>query len=61
MLYPVYERLIAALYEDPEDLYHEEDVERLVSVAGLAPGKARQIKYSAAQRVRRRQALELVA
>jgi transcription termination/antitermination protein NusA len=45
----VLERLKEALYTAPEDLYYEEDVERLVSVAGFSPGKARQLKHNAAE------------
>ncbi len=43
----VYERLVEALYEDPEDLYFDDDIERLVNHVGLSPGKARQIRRSA--------------
>ena len=44
----VVSRLIEAHYLDPEDIYFEDEPERLVSVAGLSPGKARQIRYNAA-------------
>jgi transcription termination/antitermination protein NusA len=42
-------RLHESLYSDVEDLYFEEDAERLVNVAGLSPGKARQIRFAAAE------------
>lgn len=45
------QRLIEAGYEDPEDVYFEDGVERLVTVAGFSPGKARQIRYVIAQAV----------
>jgi N utilization substance protein A len=41
-------RLVEAFYNSPEDIYFEDDIERLVAVAGFSPGKARQIKYGAA-------------
>ena len=44
-------RLKEALYTAPEDLYFEDDVERLVSVAGFSPGKARQLKFAAGEAV----------
>jgi N utilization substance protein A len=40
-------RLTDALYESPEDLYYDEDIDRLVAVVGFSPGKARQLKYAA--------------
>jgi N utilization substance protein A len=42
-------RLKEANYGAPEDLYYEEDPEHLVEMAGFSPGKARQIRYSAAE------------
>ncbi|OGQ25679.1 MAG: hypothetical protein A2138_22805 [Deltaproteobacteria bacterium RBG_16_71_12] len=42
-------RLKEALYTSPEDLYFEDDIERLVNVAGFSPGKARQIKFAAGE------------
>ncbi len=47
----VLSRLKEALYTAPEDLYFEDDVERLVSVAGFSPGKARQLKFAAGEAV----------
>lgn len=47
----VMERLTASLYESPEDIYLEDDVERLVMIAGLSAGKARQVRYEAAKYV----------
>jgi transcription termination/antitermination protein NusA len=44
-------RLHEAFYFEPEDIYFDDDVERLVAVAGLSPGKARQIKFAAAKYV----------
>ncbi|MDP2340329.1 MAG: transcription termination factor NusA [Deltaproteobacteria bacterium] len=43
----VIERLQAALYDAPEDLYFEHDDERLINVGGFSAGKARQLKYAA--------------
>jgi N utilization substance protein A len=43
----VIQRLTDALYESPEDLYYDEDIDRLVAVVGFSPGKARQLKYAA--------------
>ena len=45
----VLERLKEAFYTSPEDLYFEDDVERLVNVAGFSPGKARQLKFAAGE------------
>jgi N utilization substance protein A len=45
------ERLVEALYEDPEDIYFDEDIQRLVTVAGFSPGKARQIRFSVSQAI----------
>ena len=42
-------RLKEANYGAPEDLYYEDDPEHLVEMAGFSPGKARQIRYSAAE------------
>ncbi len=42
-------RLLEHLYEGPEDVYFDDDIERLVNVAGFAPGKARQLRFSAAE------------
>lgn len=47
----VIERLAAGFYEAPEDLFFEEDVERLVGISGFSPGKARQLKFAAANYV----------
>ena len=47
----VLERLKEATYTAPEDLYYEDDVERLVNIAGFSPGKARQLKVNAANAV----------
>ena len=44
-------RLADAGYEDPEDIYFDDDEERLVTIAGFSPGKARQIRLVAAQAV----------
>ena len=44
-------RLLEQRYEDPEDIFFDEDVDRLVGLVGLSPGKARQIKYSAAKHI----------
>ena len=46
-------RLQEANYGAPEDLYYEDDPERLVEVAGFSPGKARQIRYNAAEYLNR--------
>jgi len=43
----VIQRLTDALYESPEDIYYDEDIDRLVGVVGFSPGKARQLKYAA--------------
>ena len=47
----VLERLKEAFVTSPEDLYYEDDVERLVNIAGFSPGKARQLKVNAAHAV----------
>ncbi len=47
----VLERLRDAFYAAPEDLYFEDDVERLVGIAGFSAGKARQLKVAAAAAV----------
>jgi hypothetical protein len=47
----VLERLKEANFMAPEDLYFEEDIDRLVNIAGFSPGKARQLKVSAASAV----------
>jgi N utilization substance protein A len=47
----VFERLQDAMYESPEDIYFESDDERLVNVAGFSAGKARQLRYAAAQAI----------
>jgi N utilization substance protein A len=38
-------RLAEFFYFDPEDIYFEDDIERLVAIAGFSPGKARQIRF----------------
>jgi N utilization substance protein A len=48
------ERLEQNLYESPEDVYFEDDIDRLVTVAGFSPGKARQIRYEVAQMINAR-------
>jgi hypothetical protein len=47
----VLERLREANFTAPEDLYYEEDIDRLVNIAGFSPGKARQLKVNAAAAV----------
>jgi N utilization substance protein A len=47
----VVERLKEALYFDPEDIYFDEDTDRLVTVAGFSPGKARQLRYAVAESI----------
>jgi N utilization substance protein A len=46
-----FERLKEAMYESPEDVYFESDDERLINVAGFSAGKARQLRFAAAQAV----------
>jgi N utilization substance protein A len=47
----VLERLKEAFFTAPEDIYYEEDIDRLVNIAGFSPGKARQLKVAAAAAV----------
>ncbi len=44
----LYERLVQHDYNAPEDVIYEPDEDRLVGLAGLSQGKARQIRYAAA-------------
>ena len=41
-------RLLLAFISSPEDLYFEDEIDRLVNIAGFSPGKARQLKVAAA-------------
>jgi transcription termination/antitermination protein NusA len=47
----VIDRLKVVDVMSPEDLYFEDDVDRLVGIAGFSPGKARQLKFSASEYV----------
>jgi len=42
----VVDRLIEAGYEDPEDVYFDETIDRLIDVVGFSPGKARQVRFN---------------
>lgn len=42
----VLRRLSDAAYIDLEDVYFDDGIDRLIEVAGLSPGKARQVRYA---------------
>jgi transcription termination/antitermination protein NusA len=43
----VLSRLTEAMYESPEDIYFDDDIDRLVGLVGLSAGKARQLRRGA--------------